>query len=503
MFTGENLIAYPLFLCDVQMAVFCTFCKRSGIIILLREDEGRVIRKNQRFLNFLNITSDAFLLFASYSLAMFVRVDVLGGDVRLPLTSWPYQLMAAGCALAVVFVYYILKMYSSYRLKSAPGEVLKVMLVNGIAALAVMAFFYISRITEFPRLAVFLFWLFSSLLVITKRTVCWAILRHYRSLGYNQKHVAVVGNGHLAKQYIMDILANPHQGITIDGYISGVEKPELGRCLGRYEDLESILDRYELDELVVALEPHETQFMKPVLAAADKEGIRLGLIPFYNDYIPPHPTIDVIGKSRLIDMRSTPLDSLGWSMVKRSMDVVGSLVLIILLSPVMLFAAIGVRLSSPGPILFRQERVGKGKKPFTMYKFRSMAVSDSAQTGWSTASDPRKTRFGSFIRKFSIDELPQFFNVLFGDMSLVGPRPEIPYHVRHFKEEVPLYLVRQQVRPGITGWAQVNGLRGDTSIEDRVVYDIWYIENWSLMLDIKILLKTVFGGMINNEKLKN
>lgn len=460
-----------------------------------------MIRKNQNFLNLLNMASDAFLVFISYSLAMFVRVEVLGGSVKLPLTSWLYQLMAAGCGLVVVLIYYILQMYGSYRLKREPSEMFKVLLVNGIVSLAVMAFFYLRRITEFPRLAVFLFWLFSSAFVVAKRSICWGLLRYYRSLGYNQKHVAIVGNGHLAKQYLNDIRANPQLGVTVVGYISGVEKSGLGKCLGRYEDIEAILKKYDLDELIVALEPHETQFMKAILAAADKEGVRLSLIPFYNDYIPPHPTIDVIGKSKLIDLRSTPLDNLGWAIVKRVMDIVGSLVLILVSSPIMLVTAIGVKLSSPGPILFRQERIGKNKKPFTMLKFRSMAVTKTEKTGWTTDKDPRKTRFGSFIRKFSIDELPQFFNVLLGDMSLIGPRPEVPYHVRHFKEEIPLYLVRQQVRPGITGWAQVNGLRGDTSIEDRVVYDIWYIENWSLGLDIKILWKTAFGGMINSEKL--
>ena len=200
-------------------------------------------------------------------------------------------------------------------------------------------------------------------------------------------------------------------------------------------------------------------------------------------------------------MRITPLDDIGWAMVKRAMDIVGSLVLILLSSPVMLAVAAGVRLSSPGPILFCQERVGKDKRPFKMYKFRSMRITGTEDTGWSTDADPRKTRFGSFIRKFSLDELPQFFNVLRGDMSLIGPRPEVPFHVSRFKEEIPLYLLRQQVRPGITGWAQVNGLRGDTSIEERVKYDLWYIENWSIWLDLKILLMTAFGGMVNKEKI--
>ena len=167
----------------------------------------------------------------------------------------------------------------------------------------------------------------------------------------------------------------------------------------------------------------------------------------------------------------------------------------------MLLAAVGVKLSSPGPIIFRQKRVGLNKKPFYMYKFRSMRVNAASDTGWSTNSDPRKTRFGSFIRKFSIDELPQFFNVLKGDMSLVGPRPELPHFVDQFKEEIPLYMVKHQVRPGITGWAQVNGLRGDTSIKERIEHDVYYIENWSILLDIKILFLTLFKGFVNQEKL--
>ena len=177
------------------------------------------------------------------------------------------------------------------------------------------------------------------------------------------------------------------------------------------------------------------------------------------------------------------------------------LILIIVTSPIMLFAAIGVKLSSPGPIIFAQERVGLNKNKFKMYKFRSMRVNNTQTTGWSTNKDPRKTKFGAFIRKCSIDELPQFFNVLKGDMSLVGPRPELPHFVDKFKEEIPLYMVKHQVRPGITGWAQVNGFRGDTSIEGRIKCDIYYIENWNFFFDIKILFMTAFGGMFNKEKL--
>ena len=166
----------------------------------------------------------------------------------------------------------------------------------------------------------------------------------------------------------------------------------------------------------------------------------------------------MLGDCKLINIRQTPFDNILNAFIKRAMDVVGSLVLIVLTSPIMLGVAIGVKLSSPGPIIFKQERVGLNKRPFMMYKFRSMRVNAAEDSAWSTNSDPRKTRFGSIIRKFSLDELPQFFNVLKGDMSLVGPRPEIPFHVEHFKEEIPRYLVRQQVRPGLTGWAQILSL---------------------------------------------
>ena len=275
------------------------------------------------------------------------------------------------------------------------------------------------------------------------------------------------------------------------------------RYLGGYDKMEVTLDEPGIDEVVVALDAAEMHMLPRAFAACDKHGTRITMVPFYNDYLPARPTIDVLGDCKLINIRQTPFDNILNAFIKRAMDVVGSLVLIVLTSPIMLGVAIGVKLSSPGPIIFKQERVGLNKRPFMMYKFRSMRVNAAEDSAWSTNSDPRKTRFGSIIRKFSLDELPQFFNVLKGDMSLVGPRPEIPFHVEHFKEEIPRYLVRQQVRPGLTGWAQINGLRGDTDIAERIRYDIWYIENWTVALDIKILFRTVFGGkMVNDEKIQ-
>ena len=262
-----------------------------------------------------------------------------------------------------------------------------------------------------------------------------------------------------------------------------------------------MLDRISPDEVVIALEAEEYPYLQGIIANSEKNGVKVSLIPFYTKFMPSHPVYDEVGGVSLVNIRHIPLDNIGNAFLKRTMDIVGSLLLIVLTSPLMLFAAVGVKLSSPGPVLFRQERVGLNKKPFYMYKFRSMRVNDRQTTGWSTDNDPRKTRFGSFIRKFSIDELPQFFNVLKGDMSLVGPRPELPFFVNQFKESIPLYMVKHQVRPGITGWAQVNGFRGDTSIKGRIEHDIYYIENWTILFDIKILFMTVFR-FSNSEKLR-
>ena len=462
-----------------------------------------MIRRNQRMLNAVNMALDAILIFVSYLVATYIRFGIMYGQKPVLEQGWNLHfLRAAGLyTVALVAAFYAFKLYGSYRFQSQIRELSVIFMINAVGVSVVTGFLYVTKIVDFSRLALFLFFVFSTLSVSAKRICLRALLRYFRKQGYNQKHVIVVGNGHFARQYIEDVKKRPYLGFVVDGYVSKTDKPSMGRRLGEYEELEAILERYSADELIVALEPHEIRFMEQVLACADKEGTKVCIIPFYNDYIPTHPVVDVVGRTKLINIRTTPLDNVLWQIVKRVMDFAGALVLIVLTSPLMLIAAIGVRLSSPGPIIFKQARIGKNKKEFRMYKFRSMRVNDTENSAWSTNVDPRKTRFGSFIRKYSIDELPQLFNVLKGDMSLVGPRPEIPFYVRQFKEEVPLYLVRQQVRPGMTGWAQVHGLRGDTSIEKRVEYDIWYIENWSIWLDIRILFMTAFGGLKNSEQI--
>lgn len=462
-----------------------------------------MVKQNQKIFNLLNSILDGLLIFASYFLATYIRFDLMKHhpwELRI-IWSTEYVAVAALYAFVMVLAFHCANLYNNSRTRRIRKEVWILLALNVLGVISFQAFLYLTRLVDFTRVGLGLFLVFSAGFTCTKR-VCIRIATHrLRVKGYNLKHIAVVGNGHLARQFIRDVKRNPRLGMKVDGYVSREQRPELGKCLGSYEDLEKILSGPEIDEVVVTLEPHEQQFMTTIISACEKLGTKISIIPYYNDYIPTNPTVDVVGESKLFNLRSIPLDNIGNAALKRAMDIVGSLILIILTSPFMLAAAIGVKLSSPGPIFFKQERVGRNKKHFTMLKFRSMRVNDASGTAWSQDEDPRKTRFGSLIRKCSIDELPQFFNVLKGDMSLVGPRPEIPYYVDQFKESVPLYMVKHQVRPGITGWAQVKGFRGDTSIEGRIKCDIWYIENWSLLLDFKIIFMTAFGGMVNHEKL--
>jgi exopolysaccharide biosynthesis polyprenyl glycosylphosphotransferase len=202
----------------------------------------------------------------------------------------------------------------------------------------------------------------------------------------------------------------------------------------------------------------------------------------------------------IINIRHVPLSNTLNMLAKRAVDLIGSLFLIVLFSPVMIASVVGIKLSSKGPVIFKQERVGLHNKSFQMYKFRTMELQkpQAEAKAWTVKDDPRVTKIGRILRRTSMDELPQLFNILMGDMSIVGPRPERPLFVEKFKEEIPRYMIKHQVRPGLTGWAQINGLRGDTSIEKRVEYDLFYIENWTMGFDIKIMFLTLFRGFIND-----
>ncbi len=456
-----------------------------------------MIRENQRLLNQLHILTDGLAVFLAMLISYWLRFGLFRGDRSLPLSH--YVWLGLGAAALTLIAFAVAGLYASFRTVRFHVEASRAAALELLVALIVMAAMYVFRFGETSRWTVAFFYGVSTLLLVSKRCVLRLLLRHYRAMGYNQKRVLLIGHGDSAEMYLNKVASDRNLGFQVVGYVA--DKPRWKRLpyCGGYDRLDEAFAKTRPDEVVVALSADEGGHMPAIISACEKDGTKVSVVPFYARYMPSDPQVDSVNGLPLINLRRVPLDNLGNAFVKRSMDIVCSLFLILLTSPLMLIAAIGVRLSSPGPVIFRQERVGKDKKPFYMYKFRSMRVNARENTGWSKNEDARKTWFGSLIRKCSVDELPQFFNVLKGDMSLIGPRPELPYFVEQFKEIVPRYMVKHQVRPGITGWAQVNGLRGDTSIEKRIEYDLYYIENWTPAFDLRILIMTAFC-MFNKEK---
>lgn len=461
-----------------------------------------MLQKNRRFIVFLNMLLETGIIFLSYQLSIFIRFTLLNGLPNNavkedPATQWIILAYSVCC----VCLFYLFHLYVPMHRITLTEEISRLVLLSAVEVLTLGTVLYVFRLGEFSRLALVLFGVISVCLLCLKRVFSRELAKKRFQMGLGQQRVILAGCGELALEYWKDINSNPQFGYRVIGYIGNDPYVGLGTYLGSLNQIEEILETVECDEIVVALEPEYSAYIQILLDIGGREGLRVSMIPFYRSYYPSHPTIETVGGSILIDMRATPLDNIALAALKRGFDIFGSALLLVLLSPLMLATAVMVKLSSPGPIFFCQQRVGLHKKEFTMLKFRSMRLNSQSETAWSGKTDPRRTRFGCFIRKYSIDELPQLINVLKGDMSLVGPRPEVPFYVHQFKESVPLYLVRQQVRPGMTGWAQVHGLRGDTSIEARVKYDIWYIENWSPALDARILLLTLLGGFINSESL--
>ena len=269
--------------------------------------------------------------------------------------------------------------------------------------------------------------------------------------------------------------------------------------IGTIDSLPELLATNEYDEIVITLNIEEYSKLENIVVITEKYGVHTKFVPDYNNIIPTKPYTEDLDGLPVIHVRNVPLSSPINRALKRLVDIFGSIFCIIIFAIPMLVVAALVKFTSPGPLIFKQKRIGLHNREFNMYKFRSMRVQTAAEEkkAWTIMNDPRVTPVGKFIRSTSLDELPQFFNVLKGDMSLVGPRPERPYYVNKFKEEIPRYMVKHQVRPGITGWAQVNGYRGDTSIKLRIDCDIYYIENWTLSLDFKILFLTLFKGFVN------
>lgn len=468
-----------------------------------------MIKSNQKKLNGLHVLLDGLVIILSYSLAWVLLY--MGNRLFSPhkqlLPPRFYFSVLLGIVPLYLILYAFFQLYTPKRVQQRRYEFANICKANLAGLLINSLLFLLLRnnpyMQVFSRRLVFYFFAINVIAETVERNVIRMVLRSMRANGYNQKHVLLIGYSRAAEGFIDRVKVNPEWGYHIYGMLDdrmaqGKEYKGV-RVLGRVSELDSILALNTLDEIAITLGIGEYAKLEQIVASCEKSGVHTKFIPDYNNVIPTRPFMEDLQGLPVINIRHVPLNDPINRMMKRAVDLFGAIVGIIVFSPVMLLTAALIKLTSPGPLIYCQERVGLHNRPFKMYKFRSMEVQapGAEKSRWTTPNDSRVTPIGRFIRKTSIDEVPQFFNVLMGEMSLVGPRPERPFFVEKFKEEIPRYMIKHQVRPGMTGWAQVNGYRGDTSIAKRIEHDLYYIENWTIGLDFKIMFLTFFKGFIN------
>ena len=463
-----------------------------------------MIRNAQGFLNRVHVVLDGAVTALSYFIAYEIRFETSLNDPTIPhLPMYMYMWAQPFLIIAYIFLYNQFGLYRSKRLGGRRREFVNIIYANIVGFIAFVSVLYVINQTDFARSMLVIFAVVNILLETLMRNIIRYVLHFIRKKGYNKKYLLMIGYSKSAEEYIRRIRLNPHWGYEVCGILD--DRVPAGtmlrgvKVLGRIANLDVILPENKIVEIAITLPLDEYSKLERIVAKCEKSGVHTQFIPDYNRVIPSRPIMEDVEGLPVINIRNVPLTATENRFIKRTMDIVGASLMLIVFSPIMLASAIAVRLSSKGPVIYKQERVGLHNKTFMMYKFRTMEMQKESEEkkGWTVKDDPRVTKAGKVLRRTSMDELPQLFNILKGDMSIVGPRPERPQFVEKFKEEIPRYMVKHQVRPGLTGWAQVNGLRGDTSIKDRIKYDIYYIENWSVLFDIRIMFMTAFRGLIN------
>lgn len=464
-----------------------------------------MLRRHHRFFQSVQVIRDAFLVACAFYLAYVCRFSV---PRLLPYGSVSsiHETLAVALMLMVVWpaVGWLGGLYTSRRSTNVISEIFDVFKTTAVAFLVLVTLTYFARDVRYSRAVMVLWAAFNVTLLALVRAASMATLRRLRAGGYNLRHVLVVGSGDLAERVLLTIRGQASLGLRVAGAVAEDEDRALvGTALGQttvvgtVSQLAELLAARDVDQVIVALPIHKLGALRGIMDVLSRETVDVRLIPDFYQYMTLCGSVEEFSGLPIINLQSSPL--WGWNLVvKRSFDVLAACVGLLLVAPLMAIIALWIRLSSPGPVFYRQERVGMDGQSFDMYKFRTMRVNaeeDGAQM--TLPNDPRRTVVGSLLRKLSIDELPQLWNVLRGDMSLVGPRPERPCFIETFKQEIPRYALRHKIKAGMTGWAQINGLRGNTSIAKRIELDLYYIENWSLLLDIKIVLRTILGGFLS------
>lgn len=412
----------------------------------------------------------------------------------------PLPILQSTILLALFFTQH---MYQRRRPVTHLDETYRIVTLTTLAILLTVAMAaLLLRDFSYHRMLIFYGWLFSLIGLTIGRGIHAQIQWQAQARGIGDDRVLLVGAGEVGQLIIQKILSNPQLGYRVVGVIDnrGLRSVFGIPVLGTFADIPAVIDAHGVDEVIIGLPESSHQEIVDIISLCEREKVGIRVFPDVFQIMASEVSIDELGGLPLLTMRDVALQ--GWRLtLKRGMDLVCSAVGLVLLSPFMLLVAILIKLDSPGSVFYVQERMGLDAVPFRMLKFRSMRQDAEEQgPGWTTEDDPRRTKLGSIMRRFNIDELPQLINVFMGDMSLVGPRPERPVYVEQFRQQIPRYMDRHREKAGMTGWAQINGLRGDTSIVERTKYDLWYIENWSLALDLKIIIRTIVQTIVNNNR---
>jgi Undecaprenyl-phosphate glucose phosphotransferase len=458
-----------------------------------------VFTRFQRFYNSIKLVTDVVTLAVAFALSWYVRFTWFSWEV-LPPTNETLETLALVLVIFPV-VFRGSNLYTTNRSRSHISEVFEVFKATVLSTLVLVGVSYFIR-ERYSRLTIVLFAGFAFVSLSTVRLAFRALFNELRRRGVNLKTILVVGAGALGQRVVETIEQHRELGFKVTGLLT--RKPEkVGTTvlrtpvIGLFSDLERVLDEKPVDQVILALPLDEQGQLREIMEVLALRTVDVKVVPDLFNYVTLRGGLEEFGGLPIISLQGAPLE--GWNRIaKRAFDILLSSVALLLLAPLMGVLAVLVKLTSRGPIFYAQERMGMDGHLFHMFKFRTMRV-DAEKEGarFATPNDDRRTPIGAFLRKTSLDELPQFWNVFVGDMSLVGPRPERPVFIEEFKKQIPRYHLRHMVKSGITGWAQINGLRGDTSIKDRIDYDLYYIENWSLLFDLKILLRTALGGFLS------
>ncbi len=463
-----------------------------------------MLKRHSQFFESLMLLSDLLAIAASWIAAYYLRfhwgpVPVYRGIPGLP----PYLFLLALIVVVWGVAFKAFGLYRPRRISSRLAEVWDIAKACTLAVLILVAVTFFLKQFEFSRLVILYFWVFSIASVSVVRVSFREALRMLRRRGYNLRHVLIIGDGSLARTLVRRIDARPDLGLRIAGVLASDpemvgEKMEGLGILGTYEEAGKIAGELPIDKVFVAIPIEAYGRMETILRSMETGFLDINIVPDLYQYVTRRGGVEEFDGLPLISLQDSPLH--GWSLVaKRITDIVLSATALLITAPLMLLIAAAVKLTSPGPVLYRQERMGLDGRTFQMLKFRSMKPDAEAESGpvWATRYDLRPTPVGAVLRRTSLDELPQLLNVLTGEMSLVGPRPERPVFIEELRKRIPKYMLRHKVKAGVSGWAQVNGWRGDTSLEKRIEYDLSYIEHWSLLFDLKILWLSLWRGFIH------